>query len=101
MLLSVVGRCPFYGDVIFSYAVFGTGRFVHFSEVSVVLMCLLTEVPLYVIFFPLTSYCNSSLTDNIFKHKIKENFFQNIEKEEDDIYVFYSDSSSSLPSCFV
>ena len=26
---------------------------------------------------------------NTFKHKIKENFFQNIQKEEDDIYVFY------------
>ena len=24
-----------------------------------------------------------------FKHKIKENFFQQIQKEEDDIYVFY------------
>ena len=26
---------------------------------------------------------------NTFKHKIKENFFRNVQKEEDDIYVFY------------
>ena len=26
---------------------------------------------------------------NTFKHKIKENFFRNIQKEEDDIYVFH------------
>ena len=35
------------------------------------------------------SELKSSNNINTFKHTIKENFFRNIEKEEDDIYVFY------------
>ena len=31
----------------------------------------------------------SGKNPNTLKHKIKENFFQQIQKEEDDIYVFY------------
>jgi len=37
----------------------------------------------------LSSEIKSTNNINTFKHKIKENFFQNIQKEEDDIYVFY------------
>ena len=48
----------------------------------------------------LSSDLKSANYPNTFKHKIKENFFQNIQKEEDDIYVFYQDPSSSLPTMF-
>ena len=37
----------------------------------------------------LPSDLKSAKNPNTFKHKIKENFFQQIQKEEDDIYVFY------------
>ena len=37
----------------------------------------------------LPSDLKSAENPNTFKHKIKENFFQTIQKEEDDIYVFY------------
>ena len=37
----------------------------------------------------LPSELKSSNNINTFKNKIKENFFRNIQKEEDDIYVFY------------
>ena len=37
----------------------------------------------------LPSDLKSANNPNTFKHKIKENFFQQIQKEEDDIYVFY------------
>ena len=56
----------------------------------------------------LPSDLKSAENPNTFKHKIKENFFQKIQIEEDDIYVFYYDPSSSLPTmslshkpCFV
>ena len=37
----------------------------------------------------LPSELKSTNNINTFKHRIKENFFQNVQKEEDDIYVFY------------
>ena len=37
----------------------------------------------------LPSELKSSNNINTFKHKIKENYFQSIQKEEDDMYVFY------------
>ena len=37
----------------------------------------------------LPSELKSTNNFNAFKHKTKENFFQNMQKEEDDIYVFY------------
>ena len=42
----------------------------------------------------------SANNPNTLKHKIKEIFFQNIQKEEHDIYVFYYDPFSSLPIMF-
>ena len=37
----------------------------------------------------LPSDLKSTNNVNIFKHKIKENFFKKIQREEDDIYVYY------------
>ena len=37
----------------------------------------------------LPSELKSSNNIDTFNHKIKENFFLNLQKEEDDIYVFY------------
>ena len=37
----------------------------------------------------LPSDLKSAENPNTFKHEIKENFFQTIQKEEDDIYFFY------------
>ena len=40
----------------------------------------------------LPSELKSSNNINTFKHKIKENFFRSLQKEEDDIYVFTKDN---------
>ena len=37
----------------------------------------------------LSSDLKSANNINSFKHKIKDNFFQNIQREEKDVYVFY------------
>ena len=37
----------------------------------------------------LSSNLKSANNVNSFKHKIKDNFFQNIQREEGDIYVYY------------
>ena len=37
----------------------------------------------------LPSYSKSEIDTNTFKHKIKENFFQNMQKEEDEIFIVY------------
>ena len=37
----------------------------------------------------LSSDLKSTNSVNSFKHKIKDNFFQNIQREENDIYVFF------------
>ena len=37
----------------------------------------------------LSSDLKSTNSVNSFKHKIKDNFFQNIQRDENDIYVFY------------
>ena len=37
----------------------------------------------------LSSDLKSTNSINSFKHKIKDNFFQNIQREEKDVYVFY------------
>ena len=47
------------------------------------------EEPWNSIWNSLSSDSKSANNVNSFKHKIKENFFQNIQREEGDIYVYY------------
>ena len=37
----------------------------------------------------LPSQCKLEKNPNNFKHKIKEEFFKNIQRENDDIYIYY------------
>ena len=48
-----------------------------------------TQKLLKMIWNKLPSECKLEDNPNKFKHKIKEEFFKNIQRENDDIYIYY------------
>ena len=88
------GTAPAYADEIFHPAdqsrVTRRSKFrlnVPFRKNNTGQKCLSYQGPK--IWNSLPSDLKSTNNVNIFKHKIKENFFKKIQREEDDIYVYY------------
>ena len=88
------GTAPAYADEIFHPAdqsrITRRSKFrlnVPFCKSSTGQKCLSYQGPK--IWNSLASELKSTNNVNTFKHKIKENFFKDIQRKEDDVYVYY------------
>ena len=88
------GTAPAYADEVFHPAdqsrITRRSKFrlnVPFCKSSTGQKCLSYQGPK--IWNSLASELKSTNNVNTFKHKIKENFFKDIQRKEDDVYVYY------------